>query len=154
MEELNGQRENITKIQAGERISFVRIRPDRPTEFVYVEFREDPRPEFNLALQALVPVLIEQCGLIEAVWQDAEIKMVSFNHCTLNTLGFAATIQLRREMKSPLTQGLPYVPADEIDEKLQLKLKTLIDEAWLYIKGDRRLKQTSLFEPQEKETAA
>lgn len=141
------QQEHITRIKAKDRINFVRIRPDRPTEYVYVEFKESPRPEFDIALQALVPVVIELCSLEEVVWKDGEITLVSFVRSGLSQVGFAASITLKREGKSPLNQSLPYVPADEVSDKLQLQLKRLIDEAWHYVKGVRRLQQTSLFAP-------
>ncbi|MGA7936397.1 MAG: hypothetical protein WCA35_22775 [Kovacikia sp.] len=139
--------ERITRIVPGEKITYDRVRDERPIEHCYVEFVEQARPEFYIALNALVPFVIQECGLEEVVWKDSELSRLTLRHFRLNEMGFAAQIRMKRESKVALLQNLPYLPAEEIDAALQLKLVEICKEATYYIQGRRA--QLGLFETGE-----
>lgn len=123
-----------------------------------IKYRDEPRPEFVPAMQALIPPCLELLELPVDYAAGMHATGISFSW-TDGIMGAVVTLQKALLWApSPLILNTPHLPSapssgggegDLLPDELVLALETCIEEAKLYIAGKR--KQMDLFAGNGKE---
>lgn len=106
---------------------------------------EKPHPDLFTALNALLALSVTYGGLDEEVWCDGWVSGVSIKPTGANEFGINVTAQCQIEgLDSPALSNTPYLTHDLLSLQEQALLRSVIEQARLFIYGKRAHNQLEL----------
>ena len=106
---------------------------------------EKPHPDLFTALNALLALSVNYGGLDEDVWLNGWVSGVSIKPMGANEFGLNVTAQCQiAGLDSPALSNSPYLTHDLLSTKEQSLLRSVIEQAKLFIHGKRAQTQMEL----------
>ena len=103
-----------------------------------LDLGEKPHPDLFTALNALLCLAITYGGLDEDVWLNGRVSGVSIKPMGANEFGCNVTAQCPiAGLDSPALSNTPYLTHDLLTAKEQALLRSVIEQAKLFIHGKR-----------------
>lgn len=142
----------IIKIKISEKEASL-IKYERSTKSGEVEAVEHPfygaiHPDFEDALNALMSLVVESVGLIDALWLDNPLVRVSGVSIKHDGMDMGVTVTAQRKLEDgAVVINTPYMAPDNLDFAEQRWLQDICKEAIACINGKRA--QMNLFSNEE-----
>lgn len=113
---------------------------DNETKILKCVYRDEPRVEFDKALDIVLKTLIQECKLNAKEWEAGKITEVSLKH-TEDGVNAVIIASLKTGIES---KAIARFEQKNISYELKAEIDNLIAEIEDYVSGKRR--QTTLFE--------